>query len=263
MTFGQSVFYRVEQPLLVLKHRGSCTTNNSVGASGILRLVKEAVVAQPGDQIHSLIGGCFLVDRSGQVSEFSMRTRNGAFERTHGRFVRDQDILADIAKAGRMTEIDGPAHKIDYRQNSAKEVFEHLHDEVIWSVHSALFNQMKSAFPSSVSVFKDHSSAKITIADFDTTRDVIITARDGSELLWSLTCDELDGHMRLHTGKRFNDLTGIVRTVADSLLSDRSARESRETLYIGPGDIGILSNLDSHLAMAAEEYVYPTAAPAP
>lgn len=257
MTFGQNAFYRVEKPLLVLKHRGRCTTNDSVGASGMLRLVKEAVLARPGDEIHALIGGCFLVDKTGGVSEFSMRTRAGAFERVHGRFVPDQELLASLVKSGSLTEIEGPTQKPDYRQNPADEKFEHLHNEVIWTEHSPLFDKMKSAFPESVSVFRDHPTAKISISDFDERRDVIVSARDGGELLWTLTCSEQDGRMKLHTGKRFNDVTGIVQTVADSLTPGREVTPSGESLYIGPGDANVLANIDSHLGMAAEQHLYP------
>lgn len=263
MTFGQNAFYRVEEPLLVLKHRGSCTTNDYVGASMMLRLVKEAVLAKPGDEIHALIGGCFLVTKTGDVSEFSMRTRGGAFERAHGGFTRDQDILASLAKAGRMSEVEGPAQKLDYRQNPANEEFEHLHNEVIWTEHSSLFNKMKLAFPASLSVFGDHQTAKITIADFAESREVVITARDGKELLWTLSCTELDDRMKLHTGKRFNDQTGIVQTVADSLAPGRQVTVSGESLYIGPGNSNVLSNIDSHLAMAAEEHLFPAGAMTP
>jgi hypothetical protein len=261
MTFGQNAFYRVEQPVLVLKHRGTSTTNDSVGTAKMLRLVKEAVLARPGDQIHSLVGGCFLVDSVGQVSEFSLRTRGGAFERSHGGFTRDQDILASLAKGGMMSEIEAPKDKFDYRKNQAKEEFGHLHDEVIWTEHSSLFNALKSAFPASVSVFKGHTSAKISIADYDVARDVTVSARDGQDLLWTLTVSELDGRMRLHTGKHFNDATGIVQTVADSLPSDHQRSQSGETLYIGPGGSIMWENIDSHLAMAVESLLYPAAAP--
>lgn len=263
MTFGQNAFYRVEEPLLVLKHRGSCTTNEYVGASMLLRLVKEAVLAKRGDEIHALVGGCFLVTKEGHVSEFSLRTRGGAFERSYGGFTRDQDILASLAKAGRMSEIEGPTQKLDYRQNPANEQFEHLHNEVIWTEHSSLFGEMKSAFPASVSVFGDHETAKITIADFAENRDVTITARIGKELLWTLSCAEQDGRMKLHTGKRFNDQTGIVQTVADSLALGRQVIVSGETLYIGPGNTNVLSNIDSHLAMAAEGHLFPAGAMTP
>jgi hypothetical protein len=257
MTFGQNAYYRVEQPLLVLKHRGSCTTNDHIGASMMMRLVKEAVLAKPGDEVHALIGGCFLVAKDGGVSEFSLRMRGGAFERTHGGFTRDQDILASLAKAGRMVEIEAPVQKLDYRQNPANEQFAHLHDEVIWTENSPLFNQMKSAFPASVSVLRNHETAKITISDFEENREVIVTARDGKELLWALSCRELDGRVKLHTGNRFNDQTGIIQTVADSLTPDRQVTISGETLFVGPGPLSVLSNIDSHLAMAAEGHLFP------
>jgi hypothetical protein len=263
MTFGQNAFYRVEEPLLVLKHRGSCTSNDHNGASMIMRLVKEAVLAKRGDEIHALIGGCFLVTKAGVVSEFSLRTRGGVFERAHGGFTRDQEILAALAKAGSMIEIEGPTQRLNYRQNPADEKFEHLHNEVIWTEHSSLFYKMKAAFPASVSVFGGHETAKISIADFGESRDVTITARDGRELLWTLSCAERGGRMKLHTGKRFNDLTGIVQTVADSLEHGRQATVSGESLYIGPGDVEILGNIDSHLAMAAEDHLFPVEAMAP
>ncbi|TLX15902.1 hypothetical protein [Rhizobium sp. MHM7A] len=223
----------------------------------LLRLVKEAVLAKRGDEIHALVGGCFLVTKEGHISEFSLRMRGGAFERSYGGFTRDQDILASFAKVGRMSEIEGPTQRLDYRQNPANEQFEHLHNEVIWTEHSSLFNEMKSAFPASVSAFRDHATAKVTIADFAERREVTVTARDERELLWTLSCDELDGRMKLHTGKRFNE-TGIVQTVADSFTPGRQVTVSGETLYIGPGSTNVLSNIDSHLAMAAEEHLFPS-----
>ena len=263
MTFGQNVFYRVAKPLLVLKHRGRCTTNDFVGASMMLRLVKEAVQAKPGDEIHALIGGCFLVDTAGAVSEFSLRTRTGAFERVHGGFVRDQDLLASLAKIGYMTEVEGPVQKPDYRKNPADERFEHLHDEVIWTEQSDLFTKMKLSFPDAVSVFKDHPTANIGISDFGERRDVVVSAWDGGDLLWTLTCSEEDSRMNLHSGKRFNDATGIIQTVADSLTPGRQVSLRGERLYIGRGDMDILPNIDSHLAMAVEQYLYPANAMTP
>lgn len=263
MTFGQNAFYRVEEPLLVLKHRGSCTTNDHNGASMLMRLVKEAVLAKPGDEIHAMIGGCFLVTKTGDISEFSLRTRRGAFERAHGGFTRDQDILASLAKVGSLSEIEGPTQKLNYRQNPANEKFDHLHDEVIWTEHSSLFDKMKTAFPESVSVFRNHQTAKIAISDFDERREVVVSARDEKELLWTLSCAEQDGRMKLHTGKRFNDVTGIIQTVADSLTPGRQVTVSGESLYIGPGNSNVLSNIDSHLAMAAEEHLVPVGAMTP
>jgi hypothetical protein len=229
----------------------------------MFRLVKEAVLAKRGDELHALVGGCFLVSKSGHVSEFSLRTRGGAFERSHGGFTRDQDILASLAKAGHLTEIEGPAQKPNYRENPANEEFDHLHDEVIWTERSPLFDKMKAAFPESLSVFRDHQTAKIGIADFDERREVVVSARDGNELLWTLSCAEQDGRMKLHTGKRFNDMTGIVQTVADSLTPARQVTLSGESLYIGPGDTSILANIDSHLGMAAEAHLYPATAMTP
>jgi len=263
MTFGRNAFYRIEEPLLVLKHRGRCTTNDYIGASMMLRLVKEAVLAKPGDEIHALIGGCFLVTKAGDISEFSMRTRGGAFEHSQGGFTRDQDILASLVKTGCMSEIEGPTQRLNYRQNPANEQFENLHDEVIWTENSLLFSKLRSAFPESVSVFGDHGSAKLTISDFAENREVILTARDGNELLWVLSCAELDGRMKLHTGKRFNEHTGIIQTVADSLMPGRQAVVSGDTLHIGPGDISVLDNIDSHLAMAAEQHLFPVDAMTP
>ena len=68
-------YFTVLAPFMVYVRRGETRPSNVwIGASQALDWVYEETWAQPGEEIHSLVGGNFLI-RDGVALEFDMRKR--------------------------------------------------------------------------------------------------------------------------------------------------------------------------------------------
>jgi hypothetical protein len=95
-------YYRVTQRFPVLVRVGHRESNTYFGASMVLGVVYRQVIAKPGDEIHALVGGTFLVTAK-QAHEATMHiTEKHPFEKVYFPVV-EQWPLASLAEipAGR------------------------------------------------------------------------------------------------------------------------------------------------------------------
>lgn len=113
MSWGNK-FFEFDEPIRWFKAIGTSPSNAYFGASRAIDTVHEQTLVQPGDQIHALVGGTFLVRADGTVETGRLRLPKPHFEKSHGGRDSDADLLARMVKAGRCKEISAPAGKIDY-----------------------------------------------------------------------------------------------------------------------------------------------------
>jgi hypothetical protein len=257
MSYKDNLFFKVEQPVLVLKLRGYCETNTHIGRSMALTTVKEAVNAVKGDEIHALVGGTFLVRKDGSVSEVALVKAKHVFEKSYGGHVTDRQRLEAIAKNGSIVETETPKSVSAYRPEKLDERFPKLHAEIIWTEHSPLHEDMKFAFPDVMSASKGADGVKASIRDFDEDREVVVDVRDAEGYLFSVGCHEADERVSIKVSERFAEATGIINTLADSLAPDAIRTKSDNGLYLVPGQRRNLFNIQSHLGMALEEFLDP------
>jgi hypothetical protein len=81
--------------------------------------VSEPTTISPGDQVHALLGGIFVVRTDGSVETSRLRLPKPILEKSYGTHTSDADLLGMMAKVGRGREIEKPAKSIDY--NAARK----------------------------------------------------------------------------------------------------------------------------------------------
>ena len=105
-------FFKVEKPFRVFRHFGTSASNSYVGASQIFNTVMEGVNTRPGDEIHALVGGTFLL-RGNEICELSLVASEAAFEKTY-LGTTDAEKLAGRIKHAEVVSIAEPKTKPDY-----------------------------------------------------------------------------------------------------------------------------------------------------
>lgn len=259
MSFNR--YFRVNEPFLVLKPLGTCETQTYVGASMALRTVKEAFNAVPGDEIHALMGGTFLVTKEGGVTEISIVKPKHVYESKYG-FRRNGDRLGDFIASGALQSIENPIGVAQYRDpHKSERKFPKLHNEIIWKEHSALFVRMQYAFPDVMSYVKGNPAAQIGIRDIDEEREVQVTARQDKTLFWNFTVDEATERSNIYFGSDFEKKTSIVSSLSDLLDGCEIRAKDEYRVYLNPTAMQRLERIQERLAWALEEYLEPVAAP--
>lgn len=124
-------FFAVEKPFRIWRHVGTSPSNTWIGSSRSINTVMEARNSEPGDQIHALVGGTFLV-RGKEAWRISIRAPKPILEKSYGGYESDAFVLA--RRTDVLSEIPQPADKIDY--NAPRLAIEanrlrELHPEVI------------------------------------------------------------------------------------------------------------------------------------
>lgn len=147
-------YYRVvgDRGFQVYRHFGHSASNSYVGASRVINTVMEAVNVKAGDEIHVLVGGTFLVEKDGLVSEIALKPPKPVFEKTYGGDSA-ADIMAARAKHGLATEVVAPPRAPDYgaaRRRTDANKLPDLHPEIIRRVDSPEWSEMAAAVGSAV-----------------------------------------------------------------------------------------------------------------
>jgi hypothetical protein len=106
-------YFEVAQPFRIFRHIGVSASNSYVGASRLFATVMEAINARPGDEIHTLVGGTFLI-RDGGIGPISLRAPKPPFEKSYGARESDTTIMKRYVQEGLAAEIPQPAGNIDY-----------------------------------------------------------------------------------------------------------------------------------------------------
>jgi hypothetical protein len=76
---GANRYFRVRRQFPLEAKVGARPSNVWIGASQVLQTTYATVTAKRGEEVHQLVGGTFLVRRSGEVLEVQTRRRE-AFE---------------------------------------------------------------------------------------------------------------------------------------------------------------------------------------
>lgn len=139
-------FFEVAGPFRIFRHVGVSASNSYVGASRMFATVMEAINAQPGDEIHTLAGGTFLI-RDGGIGPISLRAPKPPFEKNYGGDESDATIMKNYVKEGLAVEIPRPAGKIDYavaRQRVHDNLLPAFHREIVHVEDSPRFAEMRA-----------------------------------------------------------------------------------------------------------------------
>lgn len=130
----------------VFRHLGTSASNCYVGASRAFLTVMEAINARTGDEIHTLVGGTFMV-RDGVVSPISLRAPKPLFEKSYGGHDPDSVVMKRYVKRGLATEIPAPSGKFDYaaaRERVFNNHLRELHPEIVHVENSPEFVELNS-----------------------------------------------------------------------------------------------------------------------
>lgn len=80
----ENAYWRVVDPFDVYARVSTCDSNTYFGSSKALGTLYEKLTAQPGDEIHALVGGVFLVTKDGDVHEVQIAvSEKHPFEKTY------------------------------------------------------------------------------------------------------------------------------------------------------------------------------------
>jgi len=104
-------YFEIVSPVRIYRHVGRSESNTWIGRSRVINRVSRAENARPGDQIHALVGGTFLV-RGDEVHEIFLWRPKHILER--GGSPSAVSTMERYAKAGRARETDAPIMKPDY-----------------------------------------------------------------------------------------------------------------------------------------------------
>lgn len=108
-------YFEFDEPIHWFRRIGSSASNTFVGRSQVFDPVFRLTTIEPGDQVHALVGGTFLVRTDGRVEEGRFWLPKHIFERSYGPRDTDAMFLSRVAATGRCREIPAEkAFKADY-----------------------------------------------------------------------------------------------------------------------------------------------------
>jgi len=113
MTLGNH-YYEFDEPVRWFKAVGVSPSNAWWGANRLDDIFHEPTTLNPGDQVHALHGGVWVVRADGTVEVGAFRLPKPRFEKNHGGTISEQSLVAMMAKCGRCHEIDKPDYRINY-----------------------------------------------------------------------------------------------------------------------------------------------------
>lgn len=116
MGLNEESFWKVNQPFRIYERYGTSDSNTWVGRSKALTANFWALNAKPGEQIHVLPGGTFLIRQDGTGAPIRFEPPKHIFEKTYGGAPTDTQRLERLTKLGRAETIDkSQIIKADYR----------------------------------------------------------------------------------------------------------------------------------------------------
>lgn len=133
-----NAFFRVERPFRFYRQFGLSPSNTWIGSSRVISNVYHALNAQPGDEMHALVGGLFVADRVGpggtpSAAPARLSPPKPPLEKSYGT-LPDSDTLRAMAKAGLVREIPrSEARPLEYAavRNAAGRQLQEYHPEVV------------------------------------------------------------------------------------------------------------------------------------
>lgn len=106
--------FAVVAPFRVYAEFGTTATNAWYGSSRIHSACRAAINAAPGDELHCLPGGIFLVRPAKGAAEVALAPpRSSAFEKPYGA-PTDLDLVEGLRRRGAAVPLDGPPLAVDY-----------------------------------------------------------------------------------------------------------------------------------------------------
>lgn len=152
----KNLYYSVNSPLMAFKHIGQSASNTYIGSSRSINTVMETIILDKGCELHSLVGGLFLV-RDGIASPVSLLPPKSVLEGLNGR--EEVRILLGYIKSKRISATDTPT-QVDYR-GARRIVSENrmpdLHPAIIRSDHSPEFILLRECLTGEVSALRKES----------------------------------------------------------------------------------------------------------
>ncbi len=111
---GKNRFFRFRKPVRWFREVGLSPSNTCIGRSRAIDTVHEQVLAEPGDVVHLLVGGTFLVRQNGDVEEGRFKLPKPILEKSYGPSETVLDIVVAMVKQGLCEEITGSETRPDY-----------------------------------------------------------------------------------------------------------------------------------------------------
>lgn len=159
-------YFRVESPFRVWCNLGHSDSNTHIGRSRVINVVKEARNAIPGDEIHALVGGTFLI-RDDAAWEVSLSAPKSVLEKTY--LLRPD--WAELPNDPRVAEILAPTRTADYnaiRSAVSANRMRPLHPQVIDIEPSPEMVRVRALIAPSTSALREEGRAfKVAESDID------------------------------------------------------------------------------------------------
>jgi len=245
-------YYEVVEPFFHFQKVGWAESNTYIGASMALTSVHESRNAEPGAQIHSLVGGLFLVDGD-EVHEIALRTSKSILEKSY-LHRPDSEFLDAMVESGALRRIDEPVKNVAYgaARKGGRQFPKHT-GQVIWIDHSQAFEEMKMAFPDLMAAVANEEGWKAEISDVGLERDVTVSlSKDGNRVA-RFVADTVTGKGYLMTFRSAFDGTALWQSLAEALPEGAVLEDTGDRLTFAKGFMRHLPVIQSHLAQAVEE----------
>ncbi|AOG03019.1 hypothetical protein [Bosea sp. RAC05] len=169
-------YFKVIKPFRIWRSIGISPSNAYVGSSRMLTTVKEARNALPGDEIHALVGGEFLV-RGNECWPIGLSPpKESPFEKSYGLY-RPAEMLAQDVK--HVEAMPKPASAPDYglaNQQVSNNLLREFHPQVIQVEASPDLEKLREI----VADVRDEIGAELTLKEKD------ITAYSGATITFEL-----------------------------------------------------------------------------
>ncbi len=237
-------YFKVIEPFRIWRNVGVSPSNSYIGSSRMLTTVMEARNAKPGDEIHALVGGVFLV-RGNECWPIGLSApKESPFEKSYGIYSPAEELARNVKHVEAMEK---PASTPDYgmaRKAVSDNLLREFHPQVIQVEASPDLEKLRAIFAD----VSDEIGVTLGLKEKD------ITAYSGATITF-----ELDG-------KKASLLIGGAGMIIADLPDDMpSATAPFESCNAGRGRIYLRDAVTSD-TVAAElirEFVATIHGPAP
>jgi hypothetical protein len=231
--FGNKYFV-VQDHFRILKDVGSSLSNTYVGRSRAFDKVLLSTTAQPGDEIHDLVGGLHHVCAdTGETHRIQMVPSKGLFEKSYGANP-EAGRLVDLQRGMYLEEIEEP--RLPYSYAQAREASDKIHPELTGGIRMVDRDPLEDVSDEIIDALQDQGAAIIPSSISFTSQTAHYSARtrfalgvegdewSASDDMWTLTlCDNalaiLRAPERLHTPESYAANTNFKAGPMDEVVS--------------------------------------------
>lgn len=257
----QNKFYEVVEPFFHFRRVGHAESNTYIGRSMALTTVYESHNAEPGTQIHALVGGTFHIDGD-EPHDIALNLPKPILEKTYFRRP-DSYYLDQLAARGALKVIDKPQAKIDYASGRKTKEFPPLSGQLITIDRSNEFETIRFGCPDLKDAVEAANGYTISVSEMGESRSVTLEVRSVSHerLIW-MSVDNPTGSAVMMFEKEFASKTGAALALGEAF--DAANNDILNVRVLVPnGFLDLLPQIQNMLAIDIEAYADMHSAPAP